>query len=576
LNDQSIKKFSDPYFKPELKSLIPEDLNDPSFEKTPKKYIQEYKTYQWLSLSEIYRDKKYTLFDGEITADEINQGFLGSCYILVSLMGLCINNQRIKRIFLNKEVNSKGVYGVKLLIQGEYNAITVDDFIPCKRGDMTPAFSYTKNNEIWIMILEKAWAKINKSCYMRTWLGTPHEALTTLTEAPCVFEHHKKYIDNHRIDELWRIISCAMERKWVPCADTEEIKNSEEVGLVPFHAYAIIKIYDLPEYDLKLMKIRNPWGAKVWKGDYSSTSNLWTENLKKAIGQNEFNISKGTFFISFEDYVKNFAWTFICKYEDNYHYRYKRFTMNTEDHYESSNELNRGIDNYQFVKSIIEVKQHTHGFICLHQPQKRFMDTKDNTQEKIPIGLIILTKYQDKKYRLISTDFINWEKIYLEVTFDPGEYHIFAKSLVIQKDISYPLVLSSYSEYPLEIHKPSENKIAKNCLSNILIDLAKNNSKKQYFSEKEKSSYYSVLIDECNSLGHGIFYYENNSKNGYLNVTVSFQESQGIKVLWNQTRSENILEFKINPIESKAFFLEFVKMPWECKIKWSHELNYNY
>lgn len=484
-------------------------------------------------------------------------------------MGLCINNQRIKSIFLNNEVSCKGVYAVKLMIQGEYNIITVDDFIPCKPLDMTPAFSYTKNNEIWIMILEKAWAKINNACYMRTWLGTPHEALTTLTEAPCVFEHHKKYINKFTEIQFWKILTNAMERKWALSADTEEIKDSEKLGLVPFHAYSIIKIYDLPKQELRLLKIRNPWGAKVWKGDYSISSHLWTETLKNEIGLTEMNFSTGTFFISFQDYIKNFAWTFVCKYEDNYHYRFKRFTIST-DPYKSNNKYT---SNDIFVKSKIYVKIKTHSFISLHQPQKRFMDSQNSQTksiEKIPIGLLILTKYKDNKNILISTDFINWEKIYLEVILEPGEYHIFAKILEIPKNYDYSLVISSYSEHPLEIHEAYDSDVRRFFLNDILINLAKNNTKKEYFCEKEKSSFYSVLLEECNSLGYGVFYYENNSKDGYLNITVTFQEIIGINILYNPT------EFKIKPLESNSFFIEFIKMPWECKIKWSHELEFIY
>ena len=51
------------------------------------------------------------------------------------------------------------------------------------------------------------------------------------------------------------------------------------------------------------------------------------KTLKNEIGLTEMNISTGTFFISFQEYIKNFAWTFVCKYEDNYQYRFKRFTI---------------------------------------------------------------------------------------------------------------------------------------------------------------------------------------------------------------------------------------------------------
>jgi hypothetical protein len=42
------------------------------------------------------------------------------------------------------------------------------------------------------------------------------------------------------------------------------------VGFVVGHAYSVLKIYDDPELqtkdkELKLLKMRNPWGEREWK-----------------------------------------------------------------------------------------------------------------------------------------------------------------------------------------------------------------------------------------------------------------------------------------------------------------------
>jgi hypothetical protein len=42
---------------------------------------------------------------------------------------------------------------------GKFEIITVDDRIPCKPGTSEPAFTQPNGNELWAMLLEKAFAK---------------------------------------------------------------------------------------------------------------------------------------------------------------------------------------------------------------------------------------------------------------------------------------------------------------------------------------------------------------------------------------------------------------------------------
>lgn len=82
------------------------------------------------------------------------------------------------------------------------------------------------------------------------------------------------------------------------------------MGLVDAHAYSLISAHKIGS--LKLIKIRNPWGSKEWNGDWSDNSTLWTDDLKQKL---EFESKDdGIFFISYEDYMKFFYITTICKY----------------------------------------------------------------------------------------------------------------------------------------------------------------------------------------------------------------------------------------------------------------------
>ena len=81
-------------------------------------------------------------------------------------------------------------------------------------------------------------------------------------------------------------------------------------GLVRGHAYAItrISLLDYRGRDVKLIRLRNPWGNEVeWTGPWSDKSPEWNyidDNLKK---QMDYKVEKeGEFWMSYEDFLKNF------------------------------------------------------------------------------------------------------------------------------------------------------------------------------------------------------------------------------------------------------------------------------
>ena len=86
---------------------------------------------------------------------------------------------------MSKEVTKAGVYCVTLCINGVWEEVILDDLIPVKPGSGRDiAFNYTLTNELWVILLEKAWAKVHGG-YMNTDGGIIREALRDLTGAPC-------------------------------------------------------------------------------------------------------------------------------------------------------------------------------------------------------------------------------------------------------------------------------------------------------------------------------------------------------------------------------------------------------
>ena len=89
---------------------------------------------------------------------------------------------------------------MKMFANGEPITVVVDDNFPyCNHKD-TWAFSRCGlQKELWVLLLEKAWAKLFGS-YQRIESGTTGEALPVLTGAPSDFTFHSDVNNN---EEAW-------------------------------------------------------------------------------------------------------------------------------------------------------------------------------------------------------------------------------------------------------------------------------------------------------------------------------------------------------------------------------------
>ena len=78
-------------------------------------------------------------------------------------------------------------------------------------------------------------------------------------------------------------------------------------GITTMHAYTVLApvvLTDAAGKEIKLLKMRNPWGAEEYDGAYSDNSPLWTPALRKQAGSVIAN--DGEFFIPLADYKKSF------------------------------------------------------------------------------------------------------------------------------------------------------------------------------------------------------------------------------------------------------------------------------
>ena len=142
--------------------------------------------------------------------------------------------ERIEKLFALDQMNDQGIFSVKMYKNGVFQEVVVDNFIPCQDG--SPCFSKANGNELWVIILEKAWAKVHGS-YERIEAGLAHEVMRDLTGAP-------SYDVDVDEEGLFEKLEAYDKRNFMMAASAGSTEASaeslEDLGLVAQHSYGLI------------------------------------------------------------------------------------------------------------------------------------------------------------------------------------------------------------------------------------------------------------------------------------------------------------------------------------------------
>lgn len=175
---ESKKKFVDNQFPQQVSSVYAGDWTGSRI------------NFVWKRMRDILQS--YELFKDGTDANDIEQGALGNCWygnidnmfillcrFLSALATLARHSYFVKNIFLTENVNDAGIYEVQIYNGGLPERIVVDEYVPCHHSNV-PCFSKCKGNELWVVLLEKAYAKMH-GCYSMLTGGNADCALQDLT-----------------------------------------------------------------------------------------------------------------------------------------------------------------------------------------------------------------------------------------------------------------------------------------------------------------------------------------------------------------------------------------------------------
>jgi len=208
--------WTDDQFKHEKESLRSgEESEWKFFEGLEEDDIEGWEKYQWCRIDEIKEfEEGYDIFDEGASVNDIKQGEINDCYFLSSIGSLCSYPDFFNKLFHIKEKSDEHVYGIYFFLNGKWKLVLIDDYFPCEIDDYEfkhLCFSSCVESELWVSLIEKAWAKVN-GCYANISSGgLCSEAFTILSEA---YTEHFEFT-SYTEEQIWEKMENAKKRNYV-------------------------------------------------------------------------------------------------------------------------------------------------------------------------------------------------------------------------------------------------------------------------------------------------------------------------------------------------------------------------
>lgn len=504
-----------------------------------KLYESCFKFAVWKRPHEFLNKKNYAevkLFD-KIDPLDIIQGVLEVCYLLSCLSAIAESPSRIKSIFNTRSSNLQGKYSVTFFLTGVPTEVVVDDHFPCSPDSNELIFSKTQSQELWPLIIEKAWAKIY-GCYTAVEYGLMDFVFEDLLGVPASFVS----VTVANRENIWIQLKRFIAEKYLLCATTIESLAEDRTGLVTSHAYTVLSVYEDSNLELKLIKLRDPWGIGGWKGAYSNSSVLMNEKLKKLLNYEDKN--DGSFYINLDDFTAYFSYFSVCYYKENYH---RNYICASHD---------RGAES--FFEFDIEGPCNTN--IEILQKDKRFFRGSQYTYSEVEIFLLKKSLEGFEKIAMMRSKgerYVGIEESNEFLNLQAGSY-----LLVVKTAKNCQFTVSCYAERTISLIKVSEPERQPNNVEYyFLLDLAQKDPKFEEFEERCRwshgwaESYYYFYLE---NLGEKIWKFK-----------MTFDELVNVEIKHAYQKGQNFLSAVLQPGQREIMFVRKIDVDEETIIKWS-------
>ena len=513
--------------------------------------------------------------DKEPDPNDIRQGLIPCSHLDSALSALAEKYNLIKRLFKNDIYNENGLYQIKLCLGGEWITVVLDDYFPCIPMS-TPLVTTSQSNELWILILEKALAKVY-DCYYNLTCMNISDFFLTLTGCPS-FSYNLENLQNEEKKDIFnKIKNFVIEKKYLVVAiskmndldnnlDNNNEENEDDTSLtVPNYGYTIIDVK--MKYKPNLIVLRRVWFDEKRENNIDNYINNLINEYPAMM--NEFN--DNVLVLTFKDFLKEFSSLAVCltKNWEEVHVRGKFVKI--------SDEITNSEENSQVMSKwyySINLEKQTNLIISLFQDEDKFKEN-DARKNLLDISISVLklelnnNTNKNEIIHIQTYDFSMSPNLQLEFNLPAGQY------LIVPRTSGCLFGRTILNNIKTE-NKKNENtnteiyNIENKAFSSIFINTVKDIFKK-----------FDILLNK--SLGFREFRQflecvktdlSNFDENEFKNICELFQSyngcitENGFVEYWKKKAEENIEEIKnwlkalgydddLYPLKSRCFMLTF-------------------
>ena len=139
--------------------------------------VESFTGIEWMTSGGLQKSNQLKLDDeelgkpnpfctGGIKTGDIRQGGDGDCFLLSGLSSVTGIPDLVEQVFVTREISKYAIYCVALFLNGAWESVVLDSRFPV---NITPEGVYNMwccatnkdENGIWVMLLEKAYAKVH-------------------------------------------------------------------------------------------------------------------------------------------------------------------------------------------------------------------------------------------------------------------------------------------------------------------------------------------------------------------------------------------------------------------------------
>ena len=505
--------------------------------------------------------------------NDIRQGLIPCSHLDSALSALAEKYNLVKRLFKNDTYNEYGIYQIKLCLGGEWITVVVDDYFPCIPMS-TPLVTTSQMNELWILILEKALAKVY-DCYYNLTCMNIADFFLTLTGCPSFSYNLENLQSEEKKDIFNKIKNFVVEKKYLVVAiskmndlenniDNNNEENEDDTSLtVPNYGYTIIDVK--MKYKPNLIVLRRVWFDEKRESNVDNYINNLINEYPAMM--NEFN--DNVLVLTFKDFLKEFSSLAVCltKNWEEVHVRGKFVKI--------GDEITNSEENAQVMSKwyySINLEKQTNLIISLFQDEDKFKES-DTRKNLLDISISILklelnnSTNKNEIIHIQTYDFSMSPNLQLEFNLPSGQYLIVPRTsgCLFGRTVLNKIENKKNENINNEIYN-----IETKTFSSIFINTVKDIFKK-----------FDILLNK--SLGFREFKQflecvktdiSNFSENDFKNICEEYQSyngcitENGFVEFWKKKTEENIEESKswlkalgydedLFPLKSRCFMLTF-------------------